>query len=105
MGLPAFVTANCGEGYLLPLAKVLKTLHHDRAVVDEKIASHIVTGDEAEGFFGVEEFDRAGHFVTTHIEYLCYYVEVSRYTAMMLPSSGEIYGECERLFQEVPPYQ
>ena len=75
MGLPALLTTNCGEGYLLPLAKVLKTFHHDRAVVDEKVAGDLIASDEAEGFFGVEKFDRAGHFVTTHIEYLCYYVE------------------------------
>ena len=73
--LPALVATNCGEGSLLPFAKVFKSFHHDRAVVDEKVACHFVAGDEAEGFFGVEKFDRAGHFVTTHIEYLCYYVE------------------------------
>ena len=47
--------------------------------MDEKVAGDLIASDEAEGFFGVKEFDRAGHFVTTHIEYLFDFVEPTHY--------------------------
>ena len=50
-----------------PSRRFLNRLRHDRPVVDKKIASNIVASDEAEGFFRIEEFDRAGRFITAHI--------------------------------------